>query len=379
MSDSNENSNAITISAWVKRNGSQINYSGVIFFRDGATSSGIDVLNNKLAYHWNDAHYAWDSGLTLPDGDWVFVALSVEPTQATMYMGAPGGILQSSVNVAAHGLDNLSAAAMSVGMDPYNGGRHYKGDIDDVRVFDKSLSSAELQSLASSYLGNSIPVVTSGTYSVDENIVGSTAITSVAFTDADAGDTHTFAITAGNTGNAFQIDGSGNITTLGAVDFEAIASYSLTVTVTDDGSPNQVGSAVITVNINDIAADDSDSDGMDDAWELANLTSTTASDGTGDADADGQNDAHEYAAGTSPTDSTDTLVITELVPTVTDATVKWAAKNGKSYKIRYSYDLDTWHDAVTGQASGADGEMTYLDTDGTRASASKVFYKVEVE
>ena len=73
------------------------------------------------------------------------------------------------------------------------------------------------------------------------------------------------------------------------------------------------------------------------------------------------------------------LKITELLSTTSDATVKWSAKNGKSYKVRYSYDLNTWADVVTGQASGADGEMTYRDTDVTRSAAPKVFYKVEVE
>ena len=60
------------------------------------------------------------------------------------------------------------------------------------------------------------------------------------FTDPDAGQAHTFAITAGNTAGAFAIDPStGQITVANsaALDFETTPSFSLTVQVTDDGSP----------------------------------------------------------------------------------------------------------------------------------------------
>ena len=39
---------------------------------------------DELRYHWNDGYWDWDSGLVLPDAEWVFVALVLEPTRATM-------------------------------------------------------------------------------------------------------------------------------------------------------------------------------------------------------------------------------------------------------------------------------------------------------
>lgn len=63
---------------------------------------------------------------------------------------------------------------------------------------------------------------------------------SVAAGDPDAGQTHTFAITGGNTNGAFAIgSSSGHITVAnsGALNFETTPPFALTVQVTDNGSP----------------------------------------------------------------------------------------------------------------------------------------------
>ncbi len=72
--------------------------------------------------------------------------------------------------------------------------------------------------------------------------------------DVDAGQTLTYAITAGNTDGAFTIDANtGDITVVGGVlDFDALAtSYNLTVQATDDGTGALTDSAVFTINITD--------------------------------------------------------------------------------------------------------------------------------
>ena len=100
---------------------------------------------------------------------------------------------------------------------------------------------------------NEVPVVNAATFTVNENAANGTAVGTATFSDPDAGQTHVFAITAGNTGNVFSIDPStGAITVAGAIDFETTSSYSLTVQVTDNGTPNLSGTATITVNVNDV-------------------------------------------------------------------------------------------------------------------------------
>ncbi|QQL43871.1 cadherin domain-containing protein [Sulfuriroseicoccus oceanibius] len=98
---------------------------------------------------------------------------------------------------------------------------------------------------------NEAPVANDGSGSVDENVSVGTVVATATSSDVDAGDTLSYAITAGNTGGAFAIDSnSGVITTAGAIDYEAVSSYALTVTVTDAGGLSDT--AVVNVSVNDI-------------------------------------------------------------------------------------------------------------------------------
>jgi hypothetical protein len=104
---------------------------------------------------------------------------------------------------------------------------------------------------------NDAPVVDAATFGVAEHSAAGTLVgTPVVVTDPDAGQTHTFAITAGNTGGAFTIDpGTGQLTVAdpAAVDFETTPTFSLTVEVTDDGTPPRSGTATITVTLTNVA------------------------------------------------------------------------------------------------------------------------------
>ncbi len=102
---------------------------------------------------------------------------------------------------------------------------------------------------------NDPPVVMAATFAIPENSANGTTVgTPVTFTDTDVGQTHTFAISAGNIGGAFAINASGQITVANntALDFETTPAFNLTVQVTDNGTPAQSGSATITVNLTDV-------------------------------------------------------------------------------------------------------------------------------
>ena len=97
------------------------------------------------------------------------------------------------------------------------------------------------------------PVVDPATFTVAEDAAAGDNVGTVTFTDPDAGQNHTFAITAGNTGGAFAIDAAtGEITVAQPLDFETTTSYDLTVEVTDDGSPPLSDTATITVNVTNV-------------------------------------------------------------------------------------------------------------------------------
>ena len=144
---------------------------------------------------------------------------------------------------------------------------------------------------------NDPPVVNAATFSLPENSANSTAAGTVTFTDPDAGQTHTFAITAGNTGNAFTINtttGQITVATSSALDFEIRPSFSLTVQVTDNGTPAQSDTATVTVNLTDV-----------NEAPAANPQSVTTSEDTPPVaitltGSDPENQALSFALGTGP-------------------------------------------------------------------------------
>ena len=103
---------------------------------------------------------------------------------------------------------------------------------------------------------NEAPAVTGFTTSIAENSALGTVVGSVSVSDPDAGDTFSYAITNGNTGGAFAIDASGQITVANpaALDFETVPgqSFTLEVTVTDQGGAGLASTATVTVNLSDV-------------------------------------------------------------------------------------------------------------------------------
>ncbi len=123
-------------------------------------------------------------------------------------------------------------------------------------VNDGAADSAVATSTVTVVSVNSPPVVDAANFSIAENSAdGANVGSPITFTDPDTGQTHTFAITGGNTGDAFAINANtGQITVASgaALDFEATPTFSLTVQVTDDGTPAQAGSATVTINLTDV-------------------------------------------------------------------------------------------------------------------------------
>jgi autotransporter-associated beta strand protein len=138
---------AMTIVAWIKPDAVQSDWAGLVFTRgDGGGTSGLDyTLGGQLGYTWNDAaaSYNWQSGLFPVADQWNFVALVVEPTQATVYLDSGAG-MQASVNTLAHGAATWSGVRF--GSDSY-GGRDYKGSMDDVAVYASALPPDEIENI----------------------------------------------------------------------------------------------------------------------------------------------------------------------------------------------------------------------------------------
>jgi hypothetical protein len=153
----NLNTNTVTMECWLKRNGAQVSYAGVIFHRGGSgTATGLDFhdVSNDLGYHWSDQGntYGWDSLLSPPDGVWTYAALAVAPSQATIYM-YDGTTWSSAVNVVDHPVQAFAATTL-VGAD--NGpGRAYNGLIDEAAIYGQTLTEGQLHTHALGGFGDS--------------------------------------------------------------------------------------------------------------------------------------------------------------------------------------------------------------------------------
>ena len=102
-------------------------------------------------------------------------------------------------------------------------------------------------------VNDNAPTIAAQTFSVAENVANGTAVGTVAATDAD-GDNLTFTITAGNTGDAFAINGTtGAITIAGTVDYETTQTYTLTVQVSDGTNTAEADITINVRNLNDNA------------------------------------------------------------------------------------------------------------------------------
>ena len=138
----NLNRNTLTITGWIRRNGNQSAYAGIVFSRDKNTLSGFNFgTSNELRYRWTNTYKDWSSGLVVPDNRWTFAALVIQPTKATIYM-RDASSMRKAVNTGTHKVEEFDGA-VCIGQDPA-GGRFFNGDLDDIRVYTYPMSEAEI-------------------------------------------------------------------------------------------------------------------------------------------------------------------------------------------------------------------------------------------
>ncbi len=139
----NVSTNTLTLSAWIKPSAVTTDVFGILFCRGtGTPASGIHLAaNNQLRYHWNDGQWSWNSGLTPPTDEWSHVALVITPNQARLYLNG-----RLATNNSTHAVVNF-INPFHVGVDPTSNGRTFRGQIDEVCIYDRALSTAEIREL----------------------------------------------------------------------------------------------------------------------------------------------------------------------------------------------------------------------------------------
>ena len=145
-----------TFTVWLKRSGSQSDYAGILFTRGGVSSSisGLNFFStvNNLGYTWNGAvaSTSFNSGLTVPDGIWCMVALSLTSTAATLYLCQSSGTT-SATNTLSHASTTFDG--LKLGWDGTASSRYMNGSIASAQLYNRALSASEIQQNFNAFRG----------------------------------------------------------------------------------------------------------------------------------------------------------------------------------------------------------------------------------
>jgi len=151
----NLNTNTLTLTCWVYPFSDISVYNGVVFSRASTYSKGIGYVGlptrlNTIGYTWNQNNintYGWP-GLVTPPGQWSFVALTIAPNQAVLYVGT-NGVLVAATNAIAHDVEAFNGVTCFGADTASLPGRIFNGALDEVALFGSTLSAAQIQQLYS--------------------------------------------------------------------------------------------------------------------------------------------------------------------------------------------------------------------------------------
>ena len=142
------NVDQFTITCWFKRSGPHVAGQALVFNRESnqglatglgfgyGSSPGLDEMN----VHWNEGPSGWLTGLIPPNDVWCFGAAVYTPTNVTVYFDNSSSSFNTTL-----GTHDFSTAPIYIGWDfPYP---RFSGSIDEVALFDRALTPAEVQSV----------------------------------------------------------------------------------------------------------------------------------------------------------------------------------------------------------------------------------------
>ncbi|MDP4625672.1 MAG: lamin tail domain-containing protein [Akkermansiaceae bacterium] len=151
----------------------------------------------------------------------------------------------------------------------------------------------------------------------------------------------------------------------------ALGTFNFTIRLTDSlaATTTQAFSLIIPTN-------DTDNDGIPDAWETANGLTVGIDDSADDADGDGFSNLMEYLAGTDPQSGSSLLAISSVTAPVSDLmTVVWTGVAGKTYQVYSSENLEAWTPHLPTIPCTTDGP---LSADITTTGYTALFLRVAV-
>ncbi len=141
----NDHSAQLTIAMWVKWAGLNGQYQGLMGKRDGWGAATmmwqleLNIDTGSLAFA-REGSYPPGTG-ALPVGEWAFVAVTFDGTNATIYRD---GLAVAS---GAFSFGSGTSTRLVVGASEANGGNPFNGALDDVRIYNYALDALEVAHL----------------------------------------------------------------------------------------------------------------------------------------------------------------------------------------------------------------------------------------
>jgi hypothetical protein len=147
----------MTIAAWIKPAADMGEWDWPVLVesrKDGENASGFGFGGwGELIYWWNNVEWEWHSDLWTVTDQWNFVAVTIEPTQATIYLG-DGSSLNSATHTPTYSATHEPLTDWDTGFTNMIAGNtiprspFFYGKIDDVRLYNKTLTRGEIMGLS---------------------------------------------------------------------------------------------------------------------------------------------------------------------------------------------------------------------------------------
>ena len=127
-----------------------VDWSGIVVGRSGTPFWMGVAANNTLTYVWNNNAgdtFGWAGAPEIPQDKWALVAIAIEPDKATAYVYHKAtGKLDAKVNDIPH--IEQTVMNLKFGWDECYGDRYFRGLIDEVMVYNRTLNADEIKRLA---------------------------------------------------------------------------------------------------------------------------------------------------------------------------------------------------------------------------------------
>lgn len=138
------NPTGFTVSAWIKRDAADTGTKSIVSKRDASFTQGYDfrILNdNRIEMYWkNGSNQTLTSNTAIPDNEWHHVAAIYNGSNLSIYID---GVLDRQANRTAPVNTNESFYIAAAGKNTPTA--FFRGNIDEVRVWDRNLTAAQLR------------------------------------------------------------------------------------------------------------------------------------------------------------------------------------------------------------------------------------------